>query len=98
MLHWLFFFFIAVGAKLILALVTIYLLFPSDNCCNNCDGETLLLQMGRSGRAVSRLLLGTLQRRWCPRCGWEGLARTGRLVASGSRANSDSKARSRHLP
>jgi hypothetical protein len=77
-LYWLLFAFVAFGAKLLLALITIYLLFPGDRCCNQCDGETLLMRMGRAGRIVSRLLLGTIQWRWCPRCGWEGVARTGR--------------------
>ena len=27
----------------------------------------------------SRLMLGRLQKRWCPRCGWEGITRTGRM-------------------
>ena len=76
LLTWLFFIFIAIGAKAVLAVATIYLLFPTDRQCSNCDGEMLLLQLGRGGRIASRLLRGRLQRRWCPRCGAEGWART----------------------
>jgi hypothetical protein len=92
MLYWLLFFFVAVGAKLLLALVTIYLLLPSERSCNQCDGETLLLRMGRGGRLLARVFLGRLQRRWCPGCGWEGLARgrpfpeSGTPIAAGSTA------------
>ncbi|MDQ3606215.1 MAG: hypothetical protein M3418_08550 [Gemmatimonadota bacterium] len=96
LLHWLFFFFVAMGAKLLLALVTIYLLLPSDRRCNDCDGETLLLQMSRGGRFAARLLLRALQRRWCPHCGWEGLARTGRHPGSGPQVPTHSRTPTRH--
>lgn len=76
MLYYALFFFLALGAKLGLALAMIYLLFPSDRTCNRCDGETLLLQLSRPNHWLSRLCLGTLQRRWCPGCGWEGYARS----------------------
>jgi hypothetical protein len=69
------FLFVAVVAKLVLAVLTIFLLFPTDRCCMECDGDTLLLRMGTFGRGVSRALRGALQRRWCPRCGWEGITR-----------------------
>jgi hypothetical protein len=75
MLYYLLFLFIAVGAKLWLALAMIYLLFPADQRCNNCDEETLLMQPSRASRWIAVLCLGTLQRRWCPACGWEGYAR-----------------------
>ncbi|CAN5788095.1 hypothetical protein BH20GEM3_BH20GEM3_00060 [soil metagenome] len=75
---YLFFLFVAVVAKLVLAALTIFLLFPTDRCCTECDGETLLVRMGPFGRGVSRALRGTLQRRWCPRCGWEGITRVPR--------------------
>jgi hypothetical protein len=73
--HYLMFFFVAVGAKLLLALVMIYLLLPRDRHCNQCDEPTLLLRPRQIGRIGARLSLGRLQWRWCPRCGWEGLAR-----------------------
>lgn len=85
MAAYLLFFFVAFGAKLVLAAIMIYLLLPTDPRCSRCDGETLLLQMGAVGRAVSRLLLGTVQRRWCPRCGWEGMGRASRPAAPGRR-------------
>ena len=75
MLYYLLFLFVAFGAKLVLALVTIFLLLPSDAQCSECDGETLLVRMGPVGRTVSFLLFGQLQQRWCPRCGSEVLAR-----------------------
>lgn len=93
------FFFVAFGSKVVLAAITIYLLFPADARCSRCDADTLLIRMGRLGRATSGLLLGTVQRRWCPGCGWEGfgrgprrrVARRGSLFFSrnhGSRARS----------
>jgi hypothetical protein len=75
MLYYLLFLFVAFGAKLVLAVAMIYLLLPADPRCTECDGDTLLLRMGPLGRTVSWLLLGRIQRRWCPRCGWEGMAR-----------------------
>lgn len=79
MLTWIFFFFLAFGAKVLLAFAMIYLIFPADRVCNECDGETLPIQMGPVGRLLSLLSLGRIQRRWCPQCGWEGLTRSGRL-------------------
>jgi hypothetical protein len=79
MLTWLFFFFVAFGAKALLAAATIYFLIPAERSCDGCDCETLPMQMGRGGRLASALTLGTLQRRWCPRCRWEGMTRTGHL-------------------
>lgn len=78
LLTWLFFFFVAFGSKVLLAMAMIWFLFPADRVCSECDGETLPVRMGGFGRAASRLMLGRLQRRWCPRCGWEGMTRTGR--------------------
>jgi hypothetical protein len=75
MLYYLLFSFLAVGAKLILALVMIYFLLPGDRDCNQCDNETFLLQLAGGHRWLARLCLGRLQRRWCPQCGWEGYAR-----------------------
>lgn len=82
MRYYLLFFFVTVGAKLLLAMLMIYLLFPSDRTCNTCDEETLLVRMGRSGRLLAVLAFGRLQKRWCPRCGWEGFARLPRGTAS----------------
>jgi hypothetical protein len=72
---YLLFAFIAVGSKLLLALLTIYLLLPADRRCDRCDGETLPLRMGVTGRAMGRLLRRHFGRRWCPSCGWSGYAR-----------------------
>lgn len=75
MLYYLLFFFVTVGAKLVLAAVMIYFLLPADRRCSECDEETLLMGGSRGGRLGARLLLGRIQWRWCPRCGWEGLSR-----------------------
>ena len=75
MWYYLLFFFVTVGAKLILALAMIYYLLPSDRTCSECDGETLLMGGNRASRLRSRLFLGKVQWRWCPRCGWEGMSR-----------------------
>jgi hypothetical protein len=73
--YWILFFFVAFGAKVILAFVMIFLLLPSDRTCSQCDGETLWIRSHRTGRWGSSLTLGRLHWRWCPRCGWEGVAR-----------------------
>lgn len=75
MLYWYLLFFVTVGAKLLLALAMIYLLIPTDRRCSACDEETLLMRVNRVGRIGSRITRGRVQWRWCPRCGWEGLAR-----------------------
>jgi hypothetical protein len=72
--YWLLFF-VAFGAKVLLAFVMIYLLLPSDRQCSQCDEDTLLIRMNRMGRIGFGLSFGRVQWRWCPRCGWEGLAR-----------------------
>lgn len=73
--YYLLFFFVTVGAKLLLALVMMYFLLPRERSCTGCDGDTLLLEGSRAVRLGTRLLLGRVQWRWCPRCGWEGMAR-----------------------
>lgn len=82
--YYLFYFFIAVGAKLLLAMLMIYLLLPGDARCGECDGETLLIRPRLPGRLASRLALGRVQWRWCPRCGSEGMSR--RTRCSGAAA------------
>jgi hypothetical protein len=76
MLLWMFFIFIAFVSKLLLAIAMCYLIFPSERTCDECNAETLAVRMGMGGRMLQKLLMGKLQRRWCPRCGWEGLTRT----------------------
>lgn len=73
--YWILFFFLALGAKAVLAGVMIYFLLPSDRKCCQCDEDTLLLRMTRIGRIGAALSRGRVQWRWCPRCGWSGLAR-----------------------
>lgn len=73
--YWLLFFFLAFGAKVVLAFVMIYLLLPNDRTCSQCDEDTLLIRPTRLGRMGSALSFGRVQWRWCPRCGWEGLSR-----------------------
>jgi hypothetical protein len=84
MLTWIAFFFVAFIAKLGLAMAMCYLIFPADRTCDHCNADTLAVRMGVLGRAMSRLMMGTLQRRWCPRCGWQGITRTGRLADLGA--------------
>lgn len=80
-LTYLLYFFVTFFAKAILALVVVYLIFPTARTCDGCDAETLPIRMGAAGRLLSRTTFGRLQRRWCPRCGWEGMTRTGGLPA-----------------
>lgn len=75
MYYWLLFFFLAFGAKLVLALAMIYFILPTDRTCVHCDEDTLLIRANRMGRVAFAFSLGRVQWRWCPRCGWEGLAR-----------------------
>jgi hypothetical protein len=76
---WIAFFFMAFIAKLLLAMAMCYFIFPAERTCDGCNAETLPVRMGAAGRLMSRLMMGTLQKRWCPRCGWEGMTRTGRM-------------------
>lgn len=84
MLYYILFFFVALGAKLLLALATIYLLFPADPACAECDGETLAVRPAYVGRLLALVTAGRLQWRWCPRCGSEGFARVPRARAAGA--------------
>jgi len=88
MLMWLLFFFVAFGAKAILAVAMIYLMLESERDCANCACETIPIRMGGGGRALQALSMGYVQRRWCPRCGWEGLTRSGRMGHAGAPSSS----------
>lgn len=79
LLTWIAFFFLTFVAKALLAAAMCYLIFPAERSCDSCDAETLPVRMGVAGRLMSRLMLGSLQKRWCPACGWQGITRTGRL-------------------
>jgi hypothetical protein len=76
MLTWIVFIFVAFVAKFFLAVAMCYLIFPSERTCDECNAETLPVRMGWFGRTLSRMMMGRLQRRWCPGCGWEGMTRT----------------------
>lgn len=82
--YYLLYFFLAVGLKLVLAFVMIYLLLPSDRRCDECDAETLLVRHSAATELVSRLSLRRLHWRWCPRCGRQGWARAGRGATPGA--------------
>ena len=73
--HWVLFIFLAFVSKALLAFVMIYLLLPTERSCSQCDEETLQIRANRLGRLGFALSFGRVQWRWCPRCGWEGLAR-----------------------
>jgi hypothetical protein len=77
---YLLYFFVTFISKAILALVVCFYIFPTERTCDGCDCETLPVRMGPVGRMASRLTGGRLQRRWCPRCGREGLTRAGRTA------------------
>jgi hypothetical protein len=83
------FFFVAFGAKALLGFVMIYLLLPSDRSCSQCDEDTLLVRTNRAGRFGFAMSRGRVQWRWCPGCGWEGLARRARpaTAATGRRVD-----------
>lgn len=85
MFYYLLFFFLTVGAKLVMAAVMIYYLLPVDRRCSHCDEETLLMGGDGGARFRDRIFLGRVQRRWCPRCGWEGSTRRARPHAAPAR-------------
>jgi hypothetical protein len=91
--YWLLFFFIVFGAKLLLAIVMIYCLLPSDRSCSRCEEETLLVKRRGFGSLV---FLGRVQYRWCPRCGWQGLARRAANPAAPTGARVGAGAPTRH--
>ncbi len=65
---------------LALSLAMGYRGLPSGKACPLCAGETLRLQ----SRWLRYARLGggrRLHSRWCPRCGWEGVARVTELAA-----------------
>lgn len=84
MLTWLLFFFLAFGSKVLLAIAMIYLMLDSERDCASCATETFALQMTGVDRVLAAISLGYVQRRWCPRCNWEGLTRTGRMDRAGA--------------
>lgn len=65
-------------AILVAAVRVAYLAIPSGRLCPECGGGTSAVEM----TAVGRLVAAWLQRRWCSRCGWEGLGRRGPDVAA----------------
>jgi hypothetical protein len=69
--------FVAFIAKAILGVAVCYLILPTERSCDACDEETLPIRMGAVGRLLARASGGRIQRRWCPRCGSEGMTRTG---------------------
>ena len=79
LLTWILFFLIAFVAKAGLAAAMCYLIFPDQRSCDQCDADTLPVRMGSLGRVLNLLMRGRLQKRWCPRCGWQGMTRTGRF-------------------
>jgi hypothetical protein len=91
--YWLLFFFIVFGAKLLLAIVMIYCLLPGDRQCSRCEEETLLMKRRGLGSLV---FLGRVQYRWCPRCGWQGLARRSTDAAAPTGARVGAGAPTRH--
>jgi hypothetical protein len=82
-------------SKAVLAGIVCWFLVPAERSCDGCDAETLPVRMGGVGRAASWLTGGRLQRRWCPRCRWEGLTRTGGLPSAEA---GDAARRRRALP
>lgn len=89
MLMWLLFFFLAFGSKVVLAFAMIYLMLEADRACPSCDNETMAIRLEGWKRSLGFLTRGYVEHRWCPRCQWDGLTRTGRSHA-GSHAASGS--------
>ena|SRR5688572_32843569 len=77
--YWVLFIFLAFISKALLAFGMIYFLLPNDRFCSQCDEDTLLIRSSFLGRIGYTLTWGRMEWRWCPRCGWEGLARRGKF-------------------
>jgi hypothetical protein len=90
MLMWLLFFFLAFGSKVVLAVAMIYLMLDSDRACPSCDNETMAIRLEGWKRSLGFLTRGYVEHRWCPRCQWDGLTRTGRGSHAGTRSASGS--------
>ncbi|HYW08869.1 MAG TPA: hypothetical protein VE913_18040 [Longimicrobium sp.] len=90
MLMWLLFFFLAFGSKVVLAFAMIYLMLDSDRACPSCDSETMGIRLEGWKRWLGILSRGYVEQRWCPRCQWDGLTRTGRGSHAGARPQSGS--------
>jgi hypothetical protein len=75
--YWLFialFGFVIIGARVLLAIVVIYLLTPSQRSCVGCDGETITVAAAPGFVRVGQLV--RIERRWCTRCGRMTLIRS----------------------
>jgi hypothetical protein len=81
---WLLFFFLAFGAKVVLAVAMIYLMLEAERDCPSCAADTLPVKLDGWKRMLGPVSLGYVQLRWCPRCGWEGLTRAGRMGSAES--------------
>ncbi len=66
---------LVIALPLALSAAVSYRTLPEGRNCALCGGETLRVQarwLDRVSRLVRR---GTLQKRWCLTCGWEGISR-----------------------
>jgi len=54
-----------------------YLAISSGRMCPQCGGGTNSVEFGR----IASLFARWIQKRWCSRCGWEGIGRNGPDVA-----------------
>ncbi|MGH7482095.1 MAG: hypothetical protein ACRELV_08060 [Longimicrobiales bacterium] len=64
---------LALAAPLLFVLYRRGRRLPVGSRCGNCSAESFELRV----RVLGRLLRAHgLRRRWCPRCGWQGFART----------------------
>jgi hypothetical protein len=76
-LEFLFIFFVLLGSKILLGMVVVYMLLPTERECAICDAE--LLTVAVSGPARLLLAVLRLERRWCMECRRDSLARRSRL-------------------
>lgn len=59
-------------AMLLSPIILLFVFLPSGRRCPRCSAdETLLMRSGWPLRVFTKVI----GRRWCPKCGWEGLAR-----------------------
>lgn len=73
--------------KVALGLYAIWLLFPADRRCPNCDSETIAVADVLGFGMVARIC--RVQRRWCVGCGLPHMARRGRSLSISVRAEPD---------
>ena len=76
--------FVLFGTKVILGVIVIWWLIPSDASCLSCDAPVLPLEPWPGSARLLRAF--GLARRWCMECGRESLGRSASVHGAGPAA------------